>query len=325
MPLTSNHRAGMPDFGSQPFGHQSNDAQPKQSQSHGSDPSTSNHAMERYTYRILPKVAEIQHHAAAMEELLCQQLLHPDPELPWVKALEQYPRLKYLNNFGTQIVIRMLRSAYRFQGFKIDFSAHVLKPHVLFVLSTLVSDADLAHTSPLAGLKALDIGCGALSSYVPADQDSTVDMLTQFYLDHPPVLAELLQLLGAQTFGVDPREYNPQAYDYTPTYRHLTFGFTEVEDWLQKLRQPMDLICCFNLFNRGSFEYHYGSPRRISQFFQGLKSGLSPQGLVFTSAPLLPSSADNIAMNRRIFTNAGFRVVYTGYYTILEPRTPPHA
>lgn len=296
MPLTSNPYSGMHDSGNQP------------------------RIPERRIYRVLPKPAAVVSSAAAMEMILRNMVLDGDPFAAWEGAIATQPYLKYLNGFGTQVVIRMLRSAQRFQGFKVEFDQHVLKSHVLFTLGTLVNDFDIANTSPLMGVKALDIGCGALSDYASSALESTTDLLTQFYLDHPPILAELLQLLGAQTLGVDPREHAPSTYSYTPTYRHVSLSFPEIQGWLQKLRQPVDLICCFNLFHRPDFSYHYPSPQRLSSFFKGLHTGLSPQGLVFTSTPLIPATDENRMMNRRIFTNAGFRVIYEGYYMILEPQ-----
>lgn len=295
MPLTSDPRADHPDSGNL-------------------SPSP-----ERRVYRLLPKPNIVRTNAAAMEALLRDIVLCDGSTDPFEVASSR-PALKYINTFGTQVVMRMLRSAHRFQGFKIEFDHHMLKPHVLFLFGTLVNEFDLANTSPLTGIKALDVGCGALSDYASSSLEKTTDLLTQFYLDHPPVLAELLQLLGAQTFGVDSRSNDPDTYAYTPIYRHITLPFNEIQAWLQKLHQPMDLITCFNLFDRPHFSYHYSSPIELTRFFKGLRAGLSDQGLLFTSAPLLPSSPQNRAMNQRIFKNAGFRMVYEGYYIILEPR-----
>lgn len=271
-------------------------------------------------YRVLPKKAVILREAQAIEALLKRLLLHSESVLQWELQLDRYPKLKQLNSFGKQIVIRMLRSSYRFQGFKIEFDNHILKPHILFLLGTLSDEFDYMHTSPLNGVKALDIGCGALSEYSAAPLETTTDLITQFYLDRPPILAELLQMLGAQSVGVDPRENCADTYEYQVSYRHHISDFPGIASWLGKLKYKFDLMSCFNLYARQGFAYYYQTPEELTQFFKGLRHGLSPQGLLFTTAPLPPSSLENQQSNRQIFSQAGFQVLYEGYYMILEPR-----
>lgn len=270
------------------------------------------------SYRVLPKPSDVVREAKRMEQLLKRMILSPEAIAPDV-LFGRHPMLKHLNNFGTQIVIRMSRSCDRFQGFKIDFDAHVLKPHVLFLAGTLCDDFNHLHTSPLNGVRALDIGCGALSAY--GGDPETSDLLAQFYHDHPPILPEILQMLGAHTIGLDPRHNDPSQYSYQPIYKHKTSDFTDIHDWLSRLsaNQKFDLISCFNLFSRQSFAFHYHSPEQIIEFFKGIRRGISPEGLLYTSAPLLPSSSEYRRTNRKIFAKAGFKIIYEGYYFILEP------
>jgi hypothetical protein len=275
--------------------------------------------LQYQTYRALPTAKHLATEAKRIEALLKRMLLELDSDTPPDVVLGRYPTLKQLNNFGTQIVIRMCRSSDRFQGFKIDFDQHILKPHFLFLAGTLCDDFNHLHTSPLNGVRALDIGCGALSSYGP-DLD-TSNLLAQFYQDHPPVTAEILQMLGAHTIGLDPRQHNPDEYSYQPIYKHKTSEFIDVQQWLSRLsvNQKFDLIACFNLFDRPSFAFHYHSPETITEFFKGVRRGITSEGVVYTSAPLLPSSSENRRTNRKIFAKAGFKIIHEGYYFILEP------
>jgi hypothetical protein len=267
-------------------------------------------------YRALPQTDVVIREANHIEDLLRRLIADPN-DVDWELHLGRYPKLKALNSFGTQIVIRMLRSGDRFRGYKVDFDNHALKPYILFLVGTLSDDFSHMNTSPLNGVRALDVGCGALSEYgTPLD---TNDLLAQFYAIHPPILPEILQMLGATTFGVDPRENSSQEFEYQVTYKHMCCEFPEISTWMQKLPSKFDLISCFNLFSRRSFNYLYQSPDEIADFFAQLRRGLNRQGLLYTSAPLIPSSSENRQMNRRIFAKAGFKIVYEGYYFILEP------
>jgi hypothetical protein len=267
----------------------------------------------------LPTAKQLVKEAKRIEELLKRLMLDLDTDTPPKVVLGRYPTLKQLNNFGTQIIIRMCRSSDRFHGFKMDFDQHILKPHILFLVGTLCDDFNHLHTSPLNGIRALDIGCGALSSYGP-DLD-TSDLLAQFYQDHPPVTPEILQMLGAHTIGLDPRQHDSDEYSYQSIYKHKVSEFTDVQPWLSRLSvtQKFDLISCFNLFDRPSFAFHHHTPETITEFFKGIRRGLTSEGVVYTSAPLLPSSSEHRRTNRKIFAKAGFKIIHEGYYFILEP------
>ncbi len=276
-------------------------------------------ALNYKDYRILPDPKAIANDAEQIETYLHKLILEPDTIQDADAYFDQFPALKHVNSFGKQVVIRMIRSSDRFQGFKIDFDNHILKPHILFLVGTLCDDFSHLHTSPLDGLRLLDIGCGALSAYLSLSERSP-NLLTQFYDDHPPIEAEIMQMLGAQTYGIDPRDNDAVEYNYPIAYKHIQTEFSDVAPWLQKVKSKFDVITCFNLFSRNSFTYHYHSPKAIAEFFKGLRAGLSRHSLVYTSAPLLPSSQENRDTNRRIFDQAGFRILYEGYYVILEPR-----
>ncbi|HHP7245688.1 MAG TPA: hypothetical protein ACFE0H_13485 [Elainellaceae cyanobacterium] len=231
--------------------------------------------------------------------------------------LDEYSKLKHLNSFAKQIVIRMLRSNRRFWGYKVDVNNRIVKPHILFLIGTLCDGFDYMNTSPLYGLRVLDIGCGALSEYGTVDDDG--DLLNQFYGDRPPMAAEMLQLLGAQTIGIDPRRHCPQTYDYRVSYKHQIVNFDAIENWLNAFSAPFDVISGFNLFSRPGFLYHYWSTDRIVALFQTLRQRLEPCGLLYTSSPFPPASLENRHTNRQIFTKAGFEILHEGYYFIAKP------
>lgn len=231
--------------------------------------------------------------------------------------LESHLKIKHLNSFGKQLVIRMFRSSDRFWGYKVDFDSHLLQSGVLFLTGTLCESFDYMNTSPMLGLTVLDIGCGALSLYTEPDQDQ--DLLTQFYSDRPPIAAEMLQMLGAKTYGIDPRENCTADYDYQVAYKHFSVDFPEIQEWLQSLKQTFDVLSCINLFSRQSFLLDHQTPEDIADFFKDLRRSLAPNGLLYTAPPVMPSSPENRCTNRRIFTRAGFRILYEGYFLILEP------
>ncbi|MGJ3250863.1 MAG: hypothetical protein ACFE0J_07000 [Elainellaceae cyanobacterium] len=231
--------------------------------------------------------------------------------------LDEYSKLKHLNSFAKQIVIRMLRSNRRFWGYKVDVNNRIVKPHILFLIGTLCDEFDYMNTSPLYGLRVLDIGCGALSNYGSVDDDD--DLLNQFYGDRPPMAAEMLQLLGAQTIGIDPRSHCSQTYDYRVSYKHQIVNFDAIENWLNAFSHPFDVISGFNLFSRPGFLYHYWSTDRVVALFRKLRQQLEPRGLLYTSSPLPPASLENRHTNRQIFTKAGFEILHEGYYFIAKP------
>jgi SAM-dependent methyltransferase len=279
-------------------------------------------ARQVFNRRILPKT-EIIAAEAAQVEMVLRNLLYsmsssPDQaSLSLDEKLDSYPKLKSLNSFGKQIVIRMMRSNPTFEGYKVDFKDHILKPHVLLLISTLCNTFDLMNTSPLTGLKVLEVGSGALSSYAAAKDAH--DLLAQFYADHPPINSEILQMLGAQTTGVDPRANCKETYRYQPSYKHRIVEFVDLEDWLKTIDDKFDVITGFHVFNRSSFLYHYDSPDQIARFLKNLRRVISPQGLLYTGAPVLPISPENVALNHQIFGDAGFKTIYEGQYFILEP------
>ncbi len=268
--------------------------------------------------RILPPVKLIVSEAAKIEalshDLLSLKLGIKDYlEVP----LDEYPKIQNLNSFGKQIVIQMMRSNNSFKGFKIDLKEHILQPHILFLAGTLCGNFDHMNTSPLYGFKVLDVGCGALSTYAPSDKDE--DLLVRFYNDHPPLAAEILQILGAQVTGIEPRPHSKQDYAYQISYKHKVIEFSEIGNWLPSVEEKFDVIACLHLFSRPDFLYTYDSPEQLVRFFRNFKSAISPQGLLYTSVPLLPVSSENQQMNHQIFREAGFKVIYEGYYWILEP------
>lgn len=227
---------------------------------------------------------------------------------------QDYPKLRQLNSLGKQIVIRMFRSNVRFQGYKVDFEQHMLSPHVLFLAGSLSSQFDYANTSPLFGLNILDIGCGALSEYAPPDKDA--NLLSQFYGDRPPIGSELLQMLGAKTVGVDPRSHCTETYDYQIAYRHRMVEFDDMGEWIQDYINTFDVVSCLNILNRQSFLYGHPDPDSITNFLVNVRRSLIPNGLVYMTAPLTPSSPENRQTNRQIFSQAGLRLLHEGYYLI---------
>lgn len=227
---------------------------------------------------------------------------------------QDYPKLRQLNSLGKQIVIRMFRSNPRFQGYKVDFDRHMLNPNVLFLAGSLSSQFDYANTSPLFGLNILDIGCGALSEYAPPDEDS--NLLSQFYGDRPPISAELLQMLGAKTIGVDPRSHCSDTYNYQISYRHRMAEFDDMGDWIKDYVNTFDVVSCLNVLNRQSFLYGHSDPDSITDFLSSVRRSLITNGLIYMTAPLAPSSPENRQTNRQIFSRAGLRLLHEGYYLI---------
>ncbi|NEQ96445.1 MAG: hypothetical protein F6K30_06930 [Cyanothece sp. SIO2G6] len=229
---------------------------------------------------------------------------------------QEYPKLRQLNSLGKQIVIRMFRSNSRFQGYKVDFERHMLSPSVLFLAGSLCEQFDYTHTSPLFGLNALDIGCGALSEYAPLAKNT--NLLSQFYGDRPPISAELLQMLGAKTTGLDPRTNCATTYDYQVAYRHRVVEFDGIERWVKDHVNQFDIVSCLNLLKRHSFIYAHSEPEQIVRFFANVRRSLVAKGLLYSTAPLPPSSSENRRTNRRIFQKAGFQILHEGYYLIAE-------
>lgn len=274
-----------------------------------------------FNRRILPKTELIAREAIQIEAL-SRSLLHlaknnsGDSDNQIDSLLDEYPTIKSLNGFGKQIVIRMMRSNSEFEGYKVDFKDHVLKPHVLLLTGTLCINFDVMNTSPLTGCKVLEVGCGALSPYT-SNRDSH-NLLNQFYGDHPPISAEILQMLGAQTTGIDPRSHCKETYRYQTSYKHRVVEFVDLEDWLADSPDTYDVITCFHVFNRSSFLYHYESPQQVIRFLSNLRRVSSSQGMLYSGLPLLPTSPENVATNRSIFNEAGFKPIYEGYYAILE-------
>jgi hypothetical protein len=269
--------------------------------------------------KALPSDGLILREAEKVEDLL-KKLLRSQSDMQnvWNIYIDQYQKLHGLNRFGKQVVIRMFRSNPAFQGFKTDFNDPILKLHVLFLLGTLCAEFDHMNTSPLYGFNVLDVGCGALSFHGTAKADS--DLLSQFYSDNPPIAAELLQILGAQTIGIDPRANSKEIYDYQVSYKHRVMGFVDIKTWITALDRSFDVISCFNLFSKANFAYYYGSPEEVSSFLRGLKRGLSPEGLLYCDPPFLPCSAKNKQYNHDVFTWAGFQILHEGYYFILKPK-----
>ncbi len=259
-------------------------------------------------------IREAERAEALLRKLMCAS---PDDQTAWEICAAQYPKLKSLNSFAKQIVIRMFRSNPTFQGFKAEFKDPVLKSHVLFLLGTLCDEFDHIHTSPLYGMSVLDVGCGALSPYgTPDDKNG---LTAQFYSEYPPIGAEILQILGAQTIGIDPRINSKEHYDYQVSYKHRAMEFIEIPKFLTTVKNPFDVMVCFNLFNRSGFAFYYSEPHEISGFLKMLKGGLSPQGLLYCNAPFLPSSPENRQLNEQVFIGAGLKVVYEGYFLVLQP------
>lgn len=268
--------------------------------------------------RVLPPIEYIVSEADKIEDL-SREILHCKlgikdcPEFP----LDRYTKIKNLNSFGKQIVIQMMRSNPEFQGYKVDIKDHILKASTLLLAGTLCRDFDHMHTSPLYGCTLLQIGCGALAPYAPSKEDD--DLLIKFYNDHPPVEAEILQILGAQVTGVDPRENHKDRYQYQVSYKHKTVEFVELNNCLTTLEGKFDVLTCFDIFNKPSFLYQHDSLKQVSRFLHGFRKVISPQGLLYSSAPVLPTTQENRQMNYTVFNEAGFKVLYEGYYFILEP------
>ncbi|MEB3213193.1 MAG: hypothetical protein VKL39_17715 [Leptolyngbyaceae bacterium] len=261
------------------------------------------------TKAIIREADEIRH---LLMQLSC--FSHEQAGMQY-QILEQHEKIKHLNSFGKQLLIRMFRSNDRFWGYKVDFDNYILKSDVLFLVGTLCDSFDYMNTSPIYGLNVLDIGCGALSTYGPPDEKQ--DLLSQFHADRPPIATEMLQMLGAKTIGLDPRANNSGEYKYDVAYKHFKVEFDGVHQWLQTTQQKFDVISCMNLFNRQSFLYDHSDVEDTAAFFKDLRTGLLPDGLLYSSPPFIPSSDENRSSNRRIFTRAGFRILHEGYFLIL--------
>ncbi|MGB3494066.1 MAG: hypothetical protein WBA57_15150, partial [Elainellaceae cyanobacterium] len=154
--------------------------------------------------QLSPREQAIVAQAEAVERLL-GKLDGCEKEQPEAQTdlINQHLTLKHLNSFGKQVVIRMFRSSDRFRGYKVNFDHYILPPSVLFLVGTLCESFSYANTSPLFGFNFLDVGCGALSRYSQTKTDQS--LLTKFHGDRPPLTAEMIQMLGAKTIGVDPR------------------------------------------------------------------------------------------------------------------------
>ncbi|MBD2462403.1 class I SAM-dependent methyltransferase [Oscillatoria sp. FACHB-1407] len=262
------------------------------------------------------QTSSILREAEKIEDILRKVLyFKTDVKDAWDVYTGDSSKLKNLNSFGKQIVSQMLRSNPEFQGFKVEFKDPVLKPDVLFLLGTLCDDFDHMNTSPLYGFNVLDIGCGSLSPYGSPEKDNLLD---RFYSDQPPIAAELLQILGAHTVGIDSRPNSREVYDYQTTYKHRTMEFCDVGKWLTSLDHSFDIVSCINLFNKSGFAYHYNLPHQIIHFLTGIRKAMSPGGLLYCTLPIIPSSPENKQLNEQIFNGSGFKVIYEGYYVILQ-------
>lgn len=273
-------------------------------------------------YGVLASSKRIANEAARVEEVLGRiQFAPPAEGDAWEVYTSNYEKLRSLNSFGKQIVVRMFRSNPEFQGFKVEFPEPVLKPHTLFLLGTLCDEFDYMNTSPLFGLHVLDVGCGALSEYGGFERQHR-DLLQRFYGDRPPLRAEILQILGAQTIGIETRPNDKAVYDYQTSYKHRTMEFVEIKNWLKTNNTQFDVITCFQLFDRISFAYYYSAPQDISRFLRHLRASLAPQGLLYCNAPFMPFSEENRQRNQQVYKGAGLHPLYEGYYVILQPNSP---
>jgi len=233
-----------------------------------------------------------------------------------LELIDQHVTLKHLNSFGKQVVIRIFRSSDRFRVYKADFDHYILPHSVLFLIGTLCESFDYTNTSPMFGLSFLDVGCGALSRYSQTDTDQ--DLLAKFHSDRPPIAPEMMQMLGARTIGVDPRENCAEDYDYQAGYRHLSMEFEAIAPWLKNTQQQFDVISGLNLFSRQGFLFNHATPESVVKFLKALRRGLVAEGLLYVSPPHVPSNSENRCANRRIFMRAGFRILYEGYFFILQ-------
>lgn len=271
--------------------------------------------------RVLPPLNLIANEATKIESLIRELVLvRMGLKAESEDLLSQSSKLQNLNSFGKQLIIQMMRSNPNFRGFKIDIKDHILRPDILFLVGTLCSDFGHMNTSPLFGCKILDVGCGALSAYAPSEEDD--DLITQFYRDYPPLNAEILQILGAQVTGIDPREHSKDRYEYQVSYKHRTVEFSDIHQWFAATEDRFDILTCFHLFNKSSFLYTFDSPKAIAKLFRSFRKVLAPGGLLYCVAPFLPISAQQQQANYQIFRKAGFKVLYSGYYYILVPIDP---
>ncbi len=269
--------------------------------------------------RILPS-GEVVAREAGKVEALIQTLV--DAKLNrqdiTTDVLEKSQKLKNINSLSKQIVLNLLRSNDLFRGFKVNIKQHIVRPELLLLAGTLCETFDVMNTSPFYGYRALMVGCGALSSYSETKVDSS-DLIERFYGDRPPVTPEVMQILGAKVTGIEPRENSKAEYEYSVSYRHVAIGFQQLEAWLSSNPESFDVLTCFNLFGRPDFLFHYSTPEQITQFLRVLRRAIAPEGLLYSSPPLLPVSSENRSINAQIFYAAGFQTIYQGYYYILEP------
>ncbi|MGB3495226.1 MAG: hypothetical protein WBA57_21025, partial [Elainellaceae cyanobacterium] len=155
-----------------------------------------------------------------------------------------------------------------------------------------------------------------LSRYSQTKTDQS--LLTKFHGDRPPLTAEMIQMLGAKTIGVDPRKNLAEDYEYQVGYKHLTMEFEAIADWIKNTQQQFEVISGLDLFSRQGFLFNYATPETAAAFLKGLRRGLVSKGLLYISPPYVPSSLENRCANRRIVTRAGFHVLYEGYFLILQ-------
>lgn len=127
-----------------------------------------------------------------------------------------------------------------------------------------------------------------------------------------------MQILGAKAIGVDPRENRSSDYDYEVGYRHLKMEFEDINTWISETQQQFDIISGLHLFSRQGFLFSHSTPENSVTFLKGLRRGLVPRGLLYLSPLYVPSTSDNRCANRRIFTRAGFQILYEGYFIILQ-------
>lgn len=274
--------------------------------------------------RTVPKAEVLVREARRVESLLKEiaQFKLRLKDYP-TEQIERYAAIKNLISFSKQVMTQMMRSNDRYRGFKVDTRNYAPSSKILFLAGTLCEDFGYMNTSPLYGYNILDIGCGALSPYIEIEfpylqPKKEEDLLVQFHQDYPPLCAEILQILGAKVNGLDPRPNYKNEYEYQTAYKHRMLEYPQIKDWLTSVEIKFDVISCLSLFGKYDFSFYYSTPDQLVRFLSPLRHVLSPQGLLYSDPPLLPTQPDAREMNRRIFGKAGFRVVYEGYYYILE-------
>ncbi|MDX2100120.1 MAG: hypothetical protein SFW36_20280 [Leptolyngbyaceae cyanobacterium bins.59] len=275
--------------------------------------------------RVVPAASVLSRKAQEVELLLeeivrFQLGLQEYPEA----RIEQHSTIKNLISFSKQIITQMMRSNNRYRGYKVDTQNLIPSVKLLFLIGTLCEDFGYMNTSPLYGYNILDLGCGALSTYIEPEfpffqVKKEEEFLNQFCKDHPPLGAEILQILGARVIGLDPRAHDKAEYEYQTTYKHRAIEFNKIKEWLPSVETKFEVISCLSLFNKYDFAYHYSTSRQIAYFLNTLRSILMPKGILYSDPPETPCTPEAREMNRRIFQQAGFRVIYEGYFYILEP------